>query len=234
MANSQQRAVMAGHHPVFNPIKASPSRREPVIDGEIKHALWALRRGPNSFRRNNVIACEGDTADYIFLVVSGVVRTCKIFQNGERAVVAFYLPGDLLGWSDQTHSLSIEAASNAIVVFFKRTALVSMAARDRRVARLLLDLVTSELHRAQERAILINRSAKSRVAHFLTDLSRRSGKRDLVSLPMPHQDIADHLGLTIETLSRTITSLQLSGLVSRKGSRALMLHDAYSLASASD
>jgi CRP/FNR family transcriptional regulator, nitrogen fixation regulation protein len=234
MANLQRRTATAGRHPIFDLINASQSRREPVIDREIKHALWALQRRPISFRRNNVIACEGDAADYIFMVVSGVVRTCKIFQNGERAVVAFYLPGDLLGWSDQTHSLSVEAASNAMVVFFKRTALVSMAAHDRRVARLLLDLVTRELHRAQEHAILINRTAKSRVAHFLTDLSRRSGKRDLVSLPMPHQDIADHLGLTIETLSRTITNLQLSGFVSRKGSRALMLHDAYSLARASD
>jgi CRP/FNR family transcriptional regulator, nitrogen fixation regulation protein len=208
-------------------IKASPTARETIVDErEFQRALWALRRGPISFRRNNVIACEGDSADYVFMVASGVVRTCKIFQNGERAVVAFYLPGDLLGWGDKTHSLSIEAASNATVLFFKRTSLISMATRNNKVARLLLDLATSELQRAQEQATLINRSAKSRVLHFLSNLSRRLGKPDAISLPMPHQDIADHLGLTIETLSRTITHLQQCGLVSRQGNRAILLHDA--------
>jgi CRP/FNR family nitrogen fixation transcriptional regulator len=208
-------------------IKASPKALETLVDDrEIQRALWALRRGPISFRRNNVIACEGDSADYVFMVASGVVRTCKIFQNGERAVVAFYLPGDLLGWGDKTHSLSIEAASNATVLFFKRTSLISMATRNNKVARLLLDLATSELQRAQEQATLINRSAKSRVLHFLSNLSRRLGKPDAISLLMPHQDIADHLGLTIETLSRTITHLQQCGLVSRQGTRAILLHDA--------
>jgi CRP/FNR family nitrogen fixation transcriptional regulator len=208
-------------------IKVSPNARETLVaDREIQRALWALRRGPISFRRNNVIACEGDSADYIFMVVSGVVRTCKIFQNGERAVVAFYLPGDLLGWADNTHTLSIEAAGNATVLFFKRTSLISMAMRNNKVARLLLDLATNELQRAQEHATLINRSAKTRVLHFLSNLSRRLEKQDPISLPMPHQDIADHLGLTIETLSRTITHLQQCGLVSRQGTRAILLHDA--------
>lgn len=198
-----------------------------VDEREVQRALWALRRGPISFRRNNVIACEGDSADYIFMVVSGMVRACKIFQNGERAVVAFYLPGDLLGWADKAHPLSIEAASNATVLFFKRTSLVSMAAQNNKVARLLLDLATRELQRAQKHATLINRDAKSRVLHFLGDLSRRLGRPDVISLPMPHKDIADHLGLTIETLSRTVTCLQRSGLVSRQGTRAILLHDGH-------
>ena len=233
MPNSQYLEKAARRSQIVDLIKTSPIAGEtPLDDREIKRALLALRRGSISFRHNNVIACEGDAADYIFLVVSGVVRTCKIFQNGERAVVAFYLPGDLLGWADKTHALSIEAASNAVVLFFKRTALVSMAARDPGVARLLLGLATGELQRAQEHATLINRCAKSRVLHFLSDLSRRFGKQALVSLPMSHQDIADHLGLTIETLSRTITHLQRSGLLSRKGTRAILLHDAHSLSRA--
>jgi CRP-like cAMP-binding protein len=58
----------------------------------LKSALSALQRGPIRFRRNHVIACEGDSADYVFLVVNGVLRSCKTFQNGNRSVVAFYLP----------------------------------------------------------------------------------------------------------------------------------------------
>src|SRR5215831_3493936 len=76
--------------------------REAFVDEQtLKRALSALQRGPLRFYRNNVIACEGDSADYIFLVVSGVVRSCKTFECGGRSVVAFYLPGDLFGfWSE--------------------------------------------------------------------------------------------------------------------------------------
>ena len=80
----------------------------------LKNALAALRTGPIRFRRNQVIACEGDSADYIFFVVSGVVRSCRTFLNGERAVVAFYLPGDLFGWDNETRPFSIEAASDVM------------------------------------------------------------------------------------------------------------------------
>jgi CRP/FNR family transcriptional regulator, nitrogen fixation regulation protein len=195
----------------------------------VKRALSALRRGPIRFRRNNVIACEGDAADYIFLVVGGVVRSCKTFKNGSRSVVAFYLPGALFGWSDQNYSLSVEAASDAMVLFFKRKALASVAARENRVSSFLLELATIELRRAQEHALLMSRSAKCRVAAFLTDLSKRSGRTGLLSLPMSHQDIADHLGLSIETLSRAITELERTGLVARVSHRTLMVRNDYAL-----
>src|SRR5262245_66671783 len=90
----------------------------------VNRALSALRRGPIRFYRDNVIACEGDSADYLFLVVSGVVRSCRTFQNGTRSIVAFYLPGDLFGWSDLKHSLSAEAATDAVVLLLKRSALL--------------------------------------------------------------------------------------------------------------
>jgi CRP/FNR family transcriptional regulator, nitrogen fixation regulation protein len=195
----------------------------------LSHAANVLRGGPIRFRRNNVIACEGDAADYIFLVVSGVLRSCKTFQNGTRSVVAFYLPGDLLGWSDQNYSLSVEAATDAMVLFLKRKVLASVAARETRVASLLLDLATNELRRAQEHGLLISRSAKCRVATFLTNLSKKLGKAGSINLPMSHQDIADHLGLTIETLSRTITELERSRLIARVSPRSLMVRNDCSL-----
>ena len=196
-----------------------------VDERSVKRALSALQRGPIRFHRNNVIACEGEAADYIFLVVSGIVRSCRTFQNGNRNIVAFYLTGDLFGWSDQKYSLSVEAATDAMVLFLKRSALISVAARESRVASFLLDVATSELRRTQEQAVLMGRSAKSRVATFLTDLSRRLRRPNAIDFPMSHQDIADHLGLTIETLSRTITDLQRSGLVSRAGTRTLILRN---------
>jgi len=194
----------------------------------LRAALAALQRGPVRYHRNNIIACEGDAADYIFLVVSGVVRSCKMFQNGTRSVVAFYLPGDLFGWSAQNYSLSVEAATNAIVLFLKRDALMAVASRESRVASFLLDLATKDLRRSQEHALLMSRNAKSRVATFLVDMSKRSEARHL-QLPMSHQDIADHLGLKIETLSRTITQLQHSGFIARTSPRSLIVLNDYLL-----
>ena len=109
-----------------------------------------------------------------------------------------------------------------MVLFLKRDALMSVAARESRVANFLLDLATNELRRAHEHALLMNRSAKCRVATFLTDLSKKSGTAH-VNLPMSHQDIADYLGITIETLSRTITEFERLGLLVRKSARTLML-----------
>ena len=135
----------------------------------LKRALSALQRGPIRFHRNNVIACEGDTADYMFLVISGVVRHCKTFQNGTRNIVAFYLPGDLFGATDTDHRLSIEAAADAMVLLIKRGALFSIATRDCRISNFLLATTTNELRRAQEHALVMSKDAKCRLATFLTD-----------------------------------------------------------------
>jgi CRP-like cAMP-binding protein len=199
----------------------------PFVDSEdqrlVHRTIVALRRGPIRYHRDQVIVCEGDAADYIFLVVDGIVRSCRTFQNGARSIAGFYLPGELFGWTDLKHSLSAEAATNAMVLYLKRSALVSAAARDSRIAGFLLAATTNELRRAQEHALLISRSAKCRVATFLLDLSKRLGTTKYLDLPMSHQDIADHLGLTIETVSRTITDMERAGLIARISPRTLVL-----------
>jgi CRP/FNR family transcriptional regulator, nitrogen fixation regulation protein len=188
----------------------------------LKSALAALQRGPIRFRRNHVIACEGETADYIFLVVDGVLRTCKTFQNGQRAVIAFYLPGDLFGWDDETHHLSIEAASDALVIPIKSRGLAALAASNARLAGFLRAVVTKQLQRAQEHAAIISMSAKDRFLTFLHDWMKRSGDSGSVHLPIGYQDIADHLGIKIETLSRTITELERSGALARTSARGAL------------
>src|SRR5262245_29686631 len=202
---------------------------ESFDDETVRRALFALRRRLVRFFRDNVIACEGDAADYLFLLVSGVVRSCKRFQNGDRNIIAFYLPGDMFGWSESGHAFSVEAASYAMVLFLKRITLYFIASRESRMANFLLAATTNELRRAQRHALLIGQSANSRVAMFLTELWVRLGKGNYVDLPMSHQDIADHLGLTIETLSRTITGMERSGIITRISTRRLLLRNQPSL-----
>lgn len=199
----------------------------PAIQGDdeklVQRTLVALRRGPIRHHRDQVIVCEGDPAHYIFLVIEGIVRSCRTFQNGTRNILGFYLPGEVFGWTDLKHALSVEAATDAMILYLKRSALLSIAARDSRIASFLLGATTNELRRTQEHALLIGRSAKCRLATFLLDLSSRLGKTKYLDLPMSHQDIADHLGLTIETVSRTITELERSQLVARLSPRTLIL-----------
>jgi len=115
------------------------------------------------------------------------------------------------------------------VLYLKRSALLAVAARDSRIGSFLLAATTNELRRTQEHALLMSRSARCRVATFLLDLSRRLGTAKYLDLPMSHQDIADHLGLTIETVSRTITELERSELIARLSPRTLVLLNRASL-----
>src|SRR5262245_10672914 len=95
-----------------------------------QRAVLAVRRGPIRYRRNSTIVCEGDPADYVFMAVDGIVRRCKAFQNGTRAIVAFHTPGATFGWTAEAkHALSIEAATDAMILSFKRSALVPTSAR---------------------------------------------------------------------------------------------------------
>jgi len=89
----------------------------------VRDSIFALRRGPIRYRRGAMIACEGDPTDYMYMVVSGMVRSCRTHRDGSRGIVAFYLPGELFGWSGEpVHSLSLEAATYTIV-FFSNAAL---------------------------------------------------------------------------------------------------------------
>jgi len=216
-APARRRVFRGVNAPINFPFSHDDEQR--LVQGTIV----AFRRGPIRYNRDQVIVCEGDAADYIFLVVDGIVRSCRTFQNGARSIAGFYLPGELFGWTDLKHLLSAEAATNAMVLYLKRSALFDIAARDSRIASFLLAATTNELRRTQEHALLVSRSAKCRVATFLLDLSRRLGTTKYLDLPMSHQDIADHLGLTIETVSRTITELERSEMIARISPRTLVL-----------
>jgi CRP/FNR family transcriptional regulator, nitrogen fixation regulation protein len=212
---------------------ASPSTAEAfegLIGDEYKslaRTIFALRRGPIRYSRDQTIVIEGEPSEYIFLVISGVVRSFRSFQNGTRSIVTFYLPTEFFGLTNHsTHLLTAEAAADANILFFKRSALFSMAGNESRIAKFLLTATLTELRRTQEHSLLISRDAKCRVASFLIDLSKRTRTQTCLDLPMSHQDIADHLGLTIETLSRVITQMENSGLIARgRSSRDLILKD---------
>jgi CRP-like cAMP-binding protein len=120
-----------------------------------------------------------------------------------------YLPGDVFGIEiDDEHHFSAEAITDSMILVVKRSALMSLANTDGDVARRLWTFTARELRRMQDHVLLLTKTAQERVASFLLDLAKRLAAVEKIEIPMSRQDIADYLGLTIETISRTLTRLE--------------------------
>jgi len=183
-----------------------------------------------SYPRSAEIFGENEPAEYLYKVVSGTVRTYKILNDGRRQVGGFYLPGDIFGleFADD-HTLSAEAITDARVLVIKRSALAALANRDAAIGRELYAATARELRRVQDRILLLIKSAQERVASFLLEMAERVSGDNSIELPMSRQDIADYLGLTIETVSRTLTSLEGAAAIEVPSSRRIVLRNRLAL-----
>jgi CRP/FNR family transcriptional regulator, nitrogen fixation regulation protein len=179
-----------------------------------------------SYPRNAEVFGEDEPADYIYKVVSGGVRTYKILGDGRRQIGAFYLPGDIFGLQfGDDHLLSAEAMMDTKVLVVKRSALNALAGRDASIARELFVLTSRQLQWMLRRIMLLAKSAQERVATFIVEMAERSPASNSIELPMSRQDIADYLGLTIETVSRTLTCLQGTAVIDVPTSRRIVLRN---------
>ena len=172
--------------------------------------------------RDQEVFGEGEPADYVYKVVRGAVRGFRVLSDGRRQICDFYLPGDIFGIErDAEHRIAAEALTDTILIVCRRS---SLGHDDGPTARNLWGLALIELRRSQDHALTLGRrSAGERVAGFLVDMAERIGDGEHVQLPMSRQDMADYLGLTIETVSRTLTQLQVSGLIQLDGCRSIHL-----------
>ena len=193
------------------------------------HALTSpldLMGASMPYARNVEIYGENEPADYIYKVVSGAVRTYRILADGRRQIGAFLLPGDMFGLeAGETHGCSAEAIADSVILVIKRSAVVAQAARDVDVARQLWTLTARELGRVQDHMLLLVQTAHERIAAFLLEMAGRMPAHDAVDLPMSRQDIADYLGLTIETVSRTFTQLEHEAAIALPTSRRIVLRN---------
>jgi CRP/FNR family nitrogen fixation transcriptional regulator len=178
------------------------------------------------FGRNVEIYGENEPAEYLYKVISGSVRTYKVLADGRRQIGAFYLPGDIFGLEmGDDHSFSAEAIADSNIMIIKRSTVVALAARDNNVARQLWTLTGQELKRVQDHILLLIKTAQERVASFLLEMAARMSCDKAFELPMSRQDIADYLGLTIETVSRTLTHLENTAAIELPSSRQVVLRN---------
>lgn len=168
-------------------------------------------------RRDAEIYGQGDSARFCYQVVSGCVRTVKLMEDGRRQVNDFLFAGDWFGVDAlDEHEFSAEAVGEVVLKRYARRALDALAERDARVARWLLDLTAGQLRAAREHLVTLGRkTASERIAGFLLEMTRRmpADESGSTALPMSRTDIADHLGLTIETVCRCLAQFRRDGAI---------------------
>jgi CRP/FNR family nitrogen fixation transcriptional regulator len=181
----------------------------PATAGAPVGTVLTLRKGKELF-------AEGDEAECFYKVVSGAIRSYKLLSDGRRQIDAFHLPGDIFGLeAGEAHRFSAEAVGNVTVIAYRRSRLQALMAEDGAFRDQVMTAMLRSLERAQDHMLLLGRkTAQEKMASFLLDMAERlSDDREHFELPMQRSDIADHLGLTIETVSRTLTQFARSGLI---------------------
>jgi CRP/FNR family transcriptional regulator/CRP/FNR family nitrogen fixation transcriptional regulator len=203
---------------------ALPASRLPEI------ALFAgcpeLIGSPFAYAREEEIYGEGEETEYVYKIVSGAVRTCKILGDGRRQIHGFHMPGDLFGFEPgQAHRLTAEAIVGTKVLMFKRRQLERIATHNVEVACQLWTMTAKNLQHAEEHMLLLGRrTALERVAAFIIEMDARLGGTGSIELAMSRRDIADYLGLTLETVSRSMSQLQADQALALSGARRVVLN----------
>ena len=210
--------------------QTSIDRRQNMAEQAIL-AQTILRKGASqppvgavhNFSQDHEIFSEGAPADYFYKVVSGVVRTCKFLRDGRRQIDGFHIPGDVFGLgASAEYRLSAEAVSECTVIAYRKPKL----AADPVLSQELLGFAMQNMVRAQAHSLLLGRhSAVEKVAGFLLDWAEKSHNQLTLSLAMTRQDIADYLGLTIETVSRTLSQLERDKVIELPSVRQIRLRN---------
>jgi len=188
-----------------------------------------------TYKKRTEIYGEKEPADYVYQVMTGAVRSYKVLSDGRRQIGAFHLAGDIFGLENGSeHRFTAEAIVDTTVRLIKRRSLEVVAESDGVVARNLLSMTTSNLQHAEDHMLLLGRKTSlERVAAFLIEMDKRLTAAGVMALPMSRRDIADYLGLTLETVSRALSRLHELGILGfiGKNQRQIVLRDRQQLAS---
>jgi CRP/FNR family nitrogen fixation transcriptional regulator len=158
-----------------------------------------------TFSAGAEIYAEGDRSGTLYQVVFGVVRIYRLLADGRRQICAFHMPGEIFGFETGSERHFFADAVNTVGLRGLRPG------SEAELSHELLKLALTSLTRAHDHLLTVGRNdASGRVAAFLLEIADRQGTRDIdsIDLPMSRLDIADYLGLTIETVSRVFTRLK--------------------------
>jgi CRP-like cAMP-binding protein len=205
--------------------------RSGALDALVALERIGMRR---SFRRDDEIYAEGDVSDSWYRVISGTVRICKLPPDGRRHIAEFCFACDCFGLDSGTDRVfSAEAVGEAMLMRYPLRATERLIEENPRLARRICDMTMRDLAHAQSRMLLLGRmTATERVASFLLAISERRDAQRMLELPMSRTDIADYLGLTIETVCRTLTAFKRAGAIGIPTPHQIEFRDRPTLAAA--
>ncbi|HTW28938.1 MAG TPA: helix-turn-helix domain-containing protein [Acetobacteraceae bacterium] len=167
--------------------------------------------------RDEEIVAQGDPAGYCYVVLSGCLRTVSLMDDGRRQVGEFLFAGALFGWEAlDTYDFAAEAVTPVVLRRYPRRSLELLADRDAGFARRLRAVIAAQMRAGRERLVLLGRkTASERIATFLLEMATRLGSdaTSLIELPMGRADMADYLGLTVETVCRGLGRFGRSGAI---------------------
>ncbi|MCB1521994.1 MAG: helix-turn-helix domain-containing protein [Hyphomicrobiaceae bacterium] len=207
------------------PMPGRPHRDAPIEADPFSAAM------PSVYAPREDLFLEGDDATHMCEVIEGVICAYRLLPDGHRHVVSFYFPGDLIGYCcSGCQSFSAQALTRVRVRRIPRSAISQMIETRPGFARRLLELASGELMMTREHLLcLAAKSAEARLAAFLLALSRRNADAGTdpkqVFLPMTRLDIGDYLGLTIETVSRTLSKFKRSGIIALPRTTSVLIRD---------
>lgn len=204
-----------------------------------RNAVSDLNRPARRIAKGASVYREGDEATHICEVRTGILRLTRVLANGRRQVIAFALPGDVIGFPNgKSHHTDCDVLESCEVTIHPRAAL-DAGARDPETQQHLLRAAMREISAMHDHFMMLARkSALEKVASFRMVLADRIGKPQSnfvsIDLAMTRADIADFLGLTIETVSRTVTQLRSFGVIALRSAQAVIILDQKALADAAE
>ena len=170
------------------------------------NSLFDFEHRERFYRAGEELFAEGNSAFFVYKVLRGSVRSFRSLADGRRFVDAFGVAGDLVGFDIEGRRIfTVEAITDVSVSVAGLGTIHTRPAVNRDAAQELLAATSLELQRVQRHTMLLAMNARQRIASFLLEMSERVGQPEILDLPMSRQDIADYLGLTIETVSRVLT-----------------------------
>ena len=182
-----------------------------------------------TFARNETIYSKGDEARFSYKVIEGAVRLSRIFADGRRQIVNFYLPDETFGIElAEEYTATAEAVGDVVALRCPRVCIAQMTEGDPDIRQKRLAMFSRSLAAAERHvAMLGHQSARERVASFFMalEMQRRSGDGYTLDLPLSRQDIADYLGLTIETTCRALSELKRQNIIDTPSRRRIVIRD---------
>jgi CRP/FNR family transcriptional regulator, nitrogen fixation regulation protein len=184
----------------------------------------------STFHRHRRFCSEGEPAEYVYRLMEGVAEGYHITSAGRRQIIGFYAPGDIFGVeADTEYTIFVDGITSGRVQNINRAAIAQLMAGNSPALEELWSGITAGINRSQKHILRLGRPATERIANFLLEMCDRLSDSDTCHLPMTRQEIGDHLGLTIETVSRALTYLRQAGFIALSGSRNIIVADRYKL-----